>query len=319
MLRRMKCNSCKQTTAHLLLVRPANFGPNVETASSNRFQHDPGGDEFPEVAAAARCEFDALVAALRRAGALPFVVDDSVSPAKPDAVFPNNWVSFHRDGRVILYPMEAPVRRLERRRDVLQQLSDAGLVRLDRVLDLSRLEQKGWFLEGTGSLVMDRGAGLAYASLSSRTHPRAVAEFARRTAMDVCVFRATDQDGCPIYHTNVMLAIGTRFAVICAETIRPDAERRRVLRMLADSGREIIEIDLAQMRAFAANILEVGTATGGSLIAMSQTALQALKSSQESQLRRHAEILAVPVPTIERVGGGSVRCMIAEVFVPAST
>lgn len=304
----------RQTTADLLMVRPARFGPNSDTAASNVFQQ-AGALASAAVRKAARREFDALVAALRAAGARPMVVADGPEPEKPDAVFPNNWVSFHEDGTVILYPMQAPSRRPERRRDVLEQLAGAGLIRLDRLLDLSGLESRGLFLEGTGSLVLDRPAGRAYAAVSSRTCEGAIAEFSRRTGIGVTVFHAADEGGRPLYHTNVMLSIGTRFAVVCAEAIGAPAERRAVLRGLAESGRQVVEISLAQAGDFAANLLEVD-AGGRAVIALSARARAALTAEQERQLRSCGELLPVAIPTIERVGGGSVRCMIAEVFVP---
>ena len=240
---------------NLLMVRPATFGPNAQTAGSNAFQQPvAGGDAV--LRGLAQQEFDDLVIALRATGANPVVVADTATPEKPDAVFPNNWVSFHEDGSVILYPMEAPNRRPERRRDVLTQLASLGLLRLDRLLDLSALEQRGLFLEGTGSLVMDHRSGRAYAALSSRTHVDAVAEFTRRTGMDVLTFHTADGAGRPLYHTNVMLSIGARFAVVCAEVIAVAAEREALLRELAATGRDIVEISAAQMRDFAANILE---------------------------------------------------------------
>ncbi len=297
----------------LLLVRPARFGPNAETAGSNAFQQPvTGGEADPR--GAALLEFDALVTALREAGANPCVVQDSTLPEKPDAVFPNNWVSFHEDGAVILYPLEAPSRRRERRIDVLEQLARAGLIRLDRLLDLSGLEQRGLFLEGTGSLVMDRRAERAYAALSSRTHAAAIAEFTRLTGIGVRSFHTDDGAGRPLYHTNVMLSIGENFAVVCAQAISDPAERGAVLRELRATGRDVIEISVAQMRDFTANILEIGTAAGRSVIAMSARARQALTPDQARRLQACADIVAVPIPTIERVGGGSVRCMIAEVF-----
>lgn len=304
----------RQITSHLLMVRPAHFGPNAETAPSNAFQHSEsaGGDA---TARCARQEFDALAAALRDAGAQPVVVPDTATPVKPDAVFPNNWVSFHDDGTTILYPMEAANRRAERRPEVLVQLAGAGLVRLDRLLDLTALERHGWFLEGTGSLVIDRVAGLAYAAWSSRTHRQAIAEFTRLTGMEVLGFHAADAQGRPLYHTNVMLSVGRRFAVVCAAAVAARDERAALLDALAASGREVIDISLGQAGDFAANILEVATGHERSVIAMSDRARRALGSQVLRRLQAYADILAVPIPTIEHIGGGSVRCMLAEVFV----
>lgn len=309
----MSSGTPSHAASNLLMVRPATFGPNAQTAGSNAFQQPVTGGET-RLREAAQQEFDGLVVSLHAAGANPVVVADTAQPEKPDAVFPNNWVSFHEDGSVILYPMEAPNRRPERRHDVLTHLASLGLIRLDRLLDLSALEQRGLFLEGTGSLVMDHRSGRAYAALSSRTHVDAVAEFTRRTGMDVLTFHTADRAGRPLYHTNVMLSIGARFAVVCAEVIAVATERAALLRELAATGRDIVEISAAQMRDFAANILEVGAGAGRSVIAMSARARKALATDQVLRLQSCADLVVVPIPIIERVGGGSVRCMIAEVF-----
>ncbi len=311
----MKIATSRQTTGHLLLVRPARFAANPETAPSNSFQRCP--DPGDEVATGrARQEFDALVAALRGVGAHPFVVEDTPEPVKPDAVFPNNWVSFHADGTMVLYPIQAANRRPERRRDLLEQLAAAGLVRLDRVLDLTALETRGHYLEGTGSLVLDRPRARAWAALSGRTHPDALAEFTRRTGIAVLAFHATDAVGRPVYHTNVMLAVGERFAVVCAEAVPDPAERATLLADLGASGRELIEISRDQMGEFAGNLLEVRGAGGQGHVVLSGRAARALVGEPLRRLATCAAPLVVPVPTIERLGGGSVRCMIAEIFPP---
>jgi hypothetical protein len=302
-----------QAAAAVLLVRPQRFGFNPDTAASNRFQS--AAREPPhELAASARAEHDALVASLRAAGVDARVVEDTDVPMKPDAVFPNNWFSTHADGTVILYPMEAPSRRPERRRDVVAGLAEAGF-RVARVLDLSFLEERGLFLEGTGSLVLDHAAGVAYAALSSRTHAGALAEFARATGLETVAFATRGPGGAPLYHTNVMLAIGSSFAVVCPDAIADAAARRAVLARLAAGGRELIEIDAAQVAGFAGNVLEVAT-PGGPVIAMSTAAQSAFGPALLARLGRHGRIVAVPVPVIERAGGGSVRCTLAEIFLP---
>ncbi len=302
-----------QTTGHLLLVRPAAFAANPETAPSNSFQSPSGpGDEAGGVQA--RREFNTLVAALLEAGARPFMVEDTPVPAKPDAVFPNNWVSFHADGTVVLYPMQAANRRPERRWDILEQLAEAKLVRLDRLVDLTPLETREQYLEGTGSLVLDRPRARAWAALSERTHPGAIAEFTRRTGIAVLAFNATDAGGRPVYHTNVMLAVGERFAVVCAAAVPDSAERTALLADLAASGRELIEISRDQMGEFAGNVLEVRGHGDRGYVVLSRRAADALDGGQLRRLARCATPLVVPVPTIERLGGGSVRCMIAEIF-----
>lgn len=301
----------RQVAPDVLLVRPRHFGYNPETAASNRFQSPPHG---VSVQALALAEHEALAHALRTAGVGVFVMDDADEPL-PDAVFPNNWVSFHEDGTVILYPMQAPSRRAERRPGLVAQLAQGGGFRSTRLVDLSPLEERGLFLEGTGSLVLDHVHRVAYAALSERTHEAAVAAFARETGFEPLVFRTADEAGTPLYHTNVLLSIGERHAVICAEVIRDRAERRAVCRRLVASGRELVEIDARQMRAFAANVLELAGGAGP-VVAMSAAARAALRPDQFERLASRAALVAVPVPTIERVGGGSVRCMLAEVFLP---
>jgi len=305
-----------QSAPAVLLVRPRHFGHNPDTAASNRFQSAPAGDAAA-VAAAAVAEHEALVAALRGAGVDARVAADSDAPPKPDAVFPNNWFSTHHDGTVVLYPMEPPNRRPERRPALLAALAAEGGFTISRVVDLAPLEEAGQFLEGTGSLVIDHAAGVAYAALSSRTHPAAVAAFSRATGIEVVAFTTRGPGGVPLYHTNVMLAIGTGFAIACPDAIDDAGARRRVLARLRAGGRELVEIDAAQVAAFAGNVLEVAT-PAGPVIAMSATARAALRPGQVARLAAHGRIVAVPVPTIERVGGGSVRCMLGELFLPRS-
>lgn len=304
----------RQAASTVLTVRPRHFGFNAETAVSNRFQlrSERAADVVREAAIA---EHGALLEALRDAGVQVLVGDDTDEPRKPDAVFPNNWVSLHADGTVILYPLEAPARRAERRLELIEAVCRASGLRIARVLDLSPLEARGHYLEGTGSLVFDHAQGLTYAALSSRTHPQALAELRRLTGFETLAFRTADEQGVPLYHTNVMLSVGQHFAVICAAAIPDVTERREVLERLAADGREVIEIDLAQMRGFAANILELQSAVGA-VIAMSAAARAAFRPEQLAALARHGQLVAVPVPTIEQVGGGSVRCMLAEIFLP---
>jgi hypothetical protein len=301
-----------QAASAVLMVRPARFGANPETSDSNRFQR-PGSS--PEDAVAALRDFDGLVARLADAGVEVVVAADTPEPAKPDACFPNNWVSFHADGSVVLYPMMAPSRRAERRPEPIAQVASAGF-RAARTVDLSALEARGEFLEGTGSLVLDRPNRVAYACRSPRTTAAALAEFAAALGYRTVVFDALGPDGRPAYHTNVMMAIGERFALVCAEAI-PDAVRRAaVLAELAHSGREVIEIDTAEMNGFAGNLLALARRSGAPLVAGSSAAWQALAPGKRRRLEAHGEIVNAPIPTIERLGGGSVRCMIAEIFLP---
>lgn len=303
----------EQTTDTVLLVRPACFGFHAEAAASNAFAQDGGGG----VAAAAVTEFDGLRAALEGAGVRCLVLDDDADPAKPDSVFPNNWVSFHGDGTMVVYPMATAARRHERRLEAIDALlAEAGLG-ASEMIDLSALEDVGDFLEGTGSLCFDRANGRAFACRSPRTTDGAVAAFEKATGWDVVLFDAADRFGRQIYHTNVMLMLGERFAIICPEAIA-EADRERVLDALRESGRELVGVSFDQMERFACNLIELRSPGGKPLIALSQTAHDALRSDHRERLERLAGMLvAVPIPTIERVGGGSVRCMIAEVFLPA--
>jgi hypothetical protein len=301
----------RQAARDVLVVRPRHFAFNPQTAASNRFQSDAVQEPVQPLALA---EHDALVAALRAAGIGVCVLEDADRPAKPDALFPNNWVSFHADGTVILYPLQAPSRRAERRTDVPELLAKQGF-RVSRLIDLSPLEAQGRYLEGTGSLVLDHVQGVAYAALSSRTHSQALAEFSRRTGLDTFAFSTADEHDMALYHTNVMLSIGRRHAVVCAAAVPAPRERDALLSRLAASGRDVVEIDLVQMRAFAANVLEL-EGPGGGVVAMSTAARDALRPDQLDVLAQGATVVAVPVPVIERTGGGSVRCMLAEIFLP---
>jgi hypothetical protein len=305
-----------QCAAAVLMVRPARFGFNSQTAPSNSFQRLPPADAPSELQALALREFDGLAGGLRGAGVKVMVADDTPLPAKPDAIFPNNWVSFHGDGTVVLYPMLAPNRRSERRDDVLRQVSGDGGFRITRTIDLSYRELEGKYLEGTGSLVLDRVSHVAYASLSPRTDLDVLGEFAQQLDYELVAFEALDSAGGAVYHTNVLMTIGARFAVLCAAAIAEQRHRDAVYSMLRASGREIIEISPAQMQGFAGNILELAP-EGAPLIALSTTAWRSLDPGQRRILERHGRILAVDIPTIERCGGGGVRCMLAEVHLPA--
>ncbi|MGH8230543.1 MAG: arginine deiminase-related protein [Steroidobacteraceae bacterium] len=298
-----------QCASGVLLVRPAQFAYNDQTAASNRFQH---GAAMADVDARARDEFDRVRVALEAAGVRVCALEDIAEPAKPDAVFPNNWVSFHRDGTVVLYPMQAPNRRAERRMDALAAVGQQLGFRQRRLLDLRAHEDHGRILEGTGSLVLDHVQRIAYACRSARTDEAAVREWAGLMNFTPVVFDACGPDGAALYHTNVMLSIGSSWAVVCTPSIVA-ADRDRVLASLKAGRREIIEIGTAAMAQFGANILELGP---GVLI-MSEQARGALQSSEDetwSRLRRCVDqVVAVAVPTLEAVGGGSVRCMLAEV------
>jgi hypothetical protein len=295
-----------------MLVRPAAFGPNPATAASNAFQRGWRGTRAG-LARAMLAEFHGVVAALRHAGVRAHVFQDTPAPRRPDAIFPNNWVSFHADGTAILYPLAAANRRPERRPEFLAALGDRGF-RLARVIDLAPLEARGWYLEGTGSLVLDRAGRQAFAALSPRTHPAALARFAAATGYRVLAFPTRGPGGQPVYHTNVLLALGQRFALVAAGVI-PAPHRAAVLAALAAGGREVIRLDAAQLAAFAGNVLELA-GRSGPCIALSAQAAAALGPALRRRLARHGELLPVPIPTIERVGGGGLRCLLAELYLP---
>jgi hypothetical protein len=298
------------------MVRPSRFGFNPETAATNAFQRPQDRDESASIQAAVLGEFDALVDQLERAGVRTIVAADTPLPAKPDAIFPNNWVSFHADGTIALYPMMAPNRRLERREAVIDQVLQAGALRVSASVDLSYREAEGKYLEGTGSLVLDRAAHIAYACLSQRTDLDVLGEFAQRLDYELVPFDAEDAGGQPIYHTNVMMAVGTGFAVLCTAAIRKLEHRAAVSGKLTQTGHALIEISNAQMHEFAGNLLELDTPRG-KLIAISARAWSALDASQRQALERHGEPLIAAIPTIERLGGGGIRCMLAEIHLPS--
>ena len=305
-----------QSARSVLMIRPARFGANPYTAATNAFQARTVEESLIEIRERVAAEFRALAAALSDAEVEVCVVDDTVEPEKPDAIFPNNWVSFHADGTVVLYPLLAPNRRTERRFEVLEQLLSEHHFRIARTIDLSDHEAAGGFLEGTGSLVLDRVNRLAFASLSPRTQLDPIGDFAQRLDYEVISFEAFDAAGVPPYHTNVLMCIGTHFATLCSGAITDEARRSAVTQILASTGRELIDITPRQMSAFAGNMLELENRAGDRIIAMSASAQQSLDSAQRSTLERHGRIVAVPIPTIEKYGGGSVRCMLAEIHLP---
>jgi hypothetical protein len=307
----------RQSADAVLLVRPASFGWNPETAGSNRFQSTAAGDE--DAAGRARAECGALAAALAAAGVEVHAFEDRAAPACPDAVFPNNWLSLHADGTVVLYPMLAPNRRQERRLDLVLALESRGHRRVERLLDLSHHELRGRYLEGTGSVVFDHRARVAYACRSPRTHEAVLEELCDELGYAAAMFDAADAAGVPVYHTNVLLSIGTGFAIVCAEAVAA-AQREALLARLAAGGRRVLELDRAAMACFAANVLELRGTGGRPVLAASQRAFEGLGPRGRAALGQCVErSVVVPVPTIETLGGGSVRCMLAEIFLPRAS
>lgn len=310
----------RQTAADVLMIRPVAFIGNPQTQPSNAFQQIDAGqvDAANDAAAqtAALNEFDGLARALEKAGVTVHVFDDTPEPHTPDSIFPNNWVSFHADGTVVLYPMLAENRRLERRLDLLEALSAKHGFHAARVIDLTRHEHTGRYLEGTGSLVLDRIHRVAYACVSPRTDLDVLGDFAQQLDYDIVAFEARDAGGAAIYHTNVLMSVGERFAAVCLSAIRED-ERDGVLNQLRGTGRAVIDLSMQQMNAFAGNMLELGSSLTGSVVAMSQSAYDALTAEQRATLESSAgPIVVAAIPTIEKLGGGSVRCMLAELHIP---
>jgi len=306
-----------QLASAVLMIKPVRFQSNPLTAASNRFQgrntSSPEQQQLDSVA-----EFDGLCSVLEANGVKVVQFDDTLEPHTPDSIFPNNWVSFHADGRVVLYPMEAPNRRTERRHDLVEKLvSDYGF-QVREIVDLSHHEKDGHFLEGTGSLVLDRVNHIAYASLSSRTHLDALGEFAQRMDYEVVAFAAVDKAGEAIYHTNVLLNVGEKLAVICAESIADAEQRAAVLESLRSTGHEVVLLSFNQLESFAGNMLELRSSSGERLIAMSEQARNSLDESQLGKIAAAATIISAPIDRIESSSGGSVRCMLAEIHLPAT-
>lgn len=301
----------RQITDHIIMVRPRHFGFNAETATNNTFQHEDGSMTGAQMAAEAQKEFDALVHLLEMHGVHVDVIEDTESPVKPDAVFPNNWFSTHEDGAVITYPMLSSVRRAERREDVVDYL--AKHYALEKRYAFEVFEEQGMFLEGTGSLVLDRQHRIAYACLSPRTDLALVERFCVLRGYEPCVFHAF-YDDVAVYHTNVVMALGTHYVVICMDAIPNAEEQAKLLASFERTQKEVIPVTLEQMGAFAGNMIELQSQFGGSLCVMSEQAYRSLNPQQITAIEQHSKILYAPVYTIEKYGGGSARCMIAENF-----
>jgi hypothetical protein len=295
----------------ILMVRPAAFGFNAETAANNFFQSDPGISKTELQAKAVR-EFDEMVSRLRDENINVIVIDDTADPPKPDAIFPNNWLSTSPGGKVFVYPMYAPNRRIEKRDDILQKLAKEFVVK--DVQDWSEFEAEGRFLEGTGSMVMDHENKMIYAAISERTNLAVLEKFAAANDYQAMVFLATDKEGRPVYHTNVLMTLGEGFSVLCEEAIDEEWELIAIRQILESTGYAIIPISKDQMHCFAGNMLEVKNTKGENILVLSQTAYDSLRKEQKEMLEAFAKLLPISVPTIEKVEGGSVRCMMAELF-----
>ena len=298
----------------VLMIRPSAFGPNPETAGTNTFQGNAPGTA-KQIQSRALAEFDQFVDQLREVGVEVYVFGDIEDPATPDAIFPNNWFSSHSDGTVVLYPMHSESRRRERRPDLFDSLVEDHRFFISRFIDFTDGESAGYFLEGTGSLVLDHLNRIAFAALSDRTSLQILDRFSGALDFEMQTFHAEDR-GIPIYHTNVIMALGKSFAILAEETIVNEEERQQLRERLVTGGRTVISITRDQCRKFAGNVLELANDRGESIIVFSETAWGALEPATQNAISEHGQVLTANIPTIEQVGGGGVRCMIAELFLP---
>ncbi len=306
-----------QITDTVLMIRPVHFRMNEETAVNNYFQEDLDLRNS-EINRRAQEEFDGLVARLREAGVRVVVADDRPEADTPDSIFPNNWVSFHENGTVVLYPMYAENRRRERREDLLDLLEEEGF-EISQIVDYTGAEADNLFLEGTGSIIMDRVHQKAYCALSARADEDLFIEYCEDFDVAPVIFTAyqsVDGKRLPIYHTNVMMCLAEDFAVICLDTIDDKKERKQVVDHLRGDGKEIIAITEAQMHRFAGNMLQLLGRGGERVLVMSQAARDSLTPAQVAAIEKSSRIVSSPLDTIESCGGGSARCMLAEVFLP---
>jgi len=301
-----------QSTNSVLMIRPTRFYPNPETAIDNAFQSRASFD-MDALGVAARSELDLAVRTLRDAGVRVHVFEDTAEPEKPDAVFPNNWISTHHDGRVALFPMYSELRRHERRHDIIDELRKS--YKIIEVVDYSSFEEQGCCLEGTGSLALDHVNRIAYVSLSNRSNPKVVRRFSDDFGYEAVTFTSLGLDNQPIYHTNVMMCVGSAFAMVGLAMIPNKLERQQVRARLEASGKEIVELAPEQVANFAGNAIELHDSTGAKLLVLSTRAFRTLDQEQRTVLTRHARLVPLELPTIE-LGGGSARCMIATIHLP---
>ena len=301
-----------QTTSNLLMIKPVAFGLNSQTAESNAFQNQNASQI--DVQENAAKEFDDFVAILIQNKINVLVIEDTLKPHTPDAIFPNNWISFHEDGTIFLYPMQAENRRLERRMDLITEIKKQ--FKVTKIEDLSAFENEGVYLEGTGSVVLDRENKLAYACLSIRTQEKALAEFSDRSGYKVIKFDAVDQNKKAIYHTNVMMCVAEKFVVICLDSIIDEDEKESLIATIKKTNKEIIPISWTQMNQFSGNMLAVKNADNQSFLVMSESAYSALTETQIQRISKYSSIIYSPLKTIEENGGGSARCMMAEIHLP---
>ncbi len=304
-----------QITDTILMVEPVAFGFNAETAVNNYFQQNDHSSE-DEIQAAALLEFSNMVKLLRDKGIKVIVVPDTLEPHTPDSIFPNNWISFQKDNRVAMYPMFAPNRRVERRLDIVEKVIGHGF-NISQMVDYSVYENENRFLEGTGSMIFDRANRIAYAGLSPRTDEELFHWFCNDFGYQPVTFAATqpvNNERLPVYHTNVMLSVAEQYVVVCMDSIENPGEKNTLIDHFKHTGKELIEINIEQMQQFAGNVLQLKNENDEHYLVISQSGYDSLTEQQIQKLSSYNELIVVPVPTIEKLGGGSVRCMIAEVF-----
>jgi hypothetical protein len=302
------------STNHILMIRPASFGSNPETAESNAFQSKAALEENETIRQKALFEFDRMVSILKDNHVSVHVIEDTALPVKPDAIFPNNWISFHAEGKIVTYPMLVPSRKIEVRKDIIEMAMKEW--HYDQIIRLDQNFADNQILEGTGSLILDRPNRIAYACLSARTDETLLQEWSSIMGYRNISFRSVDQNGKPVYHTNVMMALGDGYAVVCLDSIPDQQDRDRLTQSLEKTGKEIIDISYNQMEAFAGNMLQVLDSKHNPLLVMSEQAFQSLTPDQINAINNYAQIVPIPLWTIEKYGGGSARCMMAEVFLP---
>lgn len=303
-----------QTTHSILMVRPASFGYNEQTAFSNTFQNklDVDSNQLKELVLS---EFDAFVEKLASFGIEVMVIEDDPEEGNPDAIFPNNWISLHEEGTIVLYPMCTPNRRSERRLDIVEKLKRYHVVK--EVIDLSDFEKENRFLEGTGSIIFDHQNKIAYACISPRTDKDLFISTCHLLGYESVYFNAVDDKGTAIYHTNVLMCLADNFVVICLSAVLNEAEKEMISASFIKTDKEIMDISFSQMNHFAGNMLALKDGAGNDLLALSQSAYDSLLVSQRHTLEKYCTLIPLAIPTIETIGGGSVRCMIAENFLPA--
>ena len=312
-------DSMKQSTNHILMIRPVMFRFNEQTAVNNYYMHKPKHADPEDIQREAKVQFDTFVETLRNHGVHVIAIEDTIEPSTPDSIFPNNWVSFHSDGRIGVYPMYASNRRHERREEIFKQLRDNYDFQYSEIVDFTHHEAENKFLEATGSMILDRPNKIVYAAISERMYPEILEEFCEKFAYKPVVFHANQSVGderLPIYHTNVMMCVADDFAVICLDSIDDVNERNEVVETLEQSGKEIIEITEDQSQQFAGNMLQVYGKNNQLFLVMSSAAYHSLSPGQLNRIESYCSIIHSDLSTIESLGGGSARCMMAEVFLP---